>query len=139
MEKEKSNLRRLKRGYWSRKKEHEARQINRQFQLDPRRVYGNLKEMVEAQGDSDKPKYDHGLQGNRRQDRMFTNIEEAASFWRSLWEAEGTGDTGADWLEKVRCAVKEKVPEPTEENFTLSEARAAKVIGKKTQLERTWA
>ena len=37
MEKEKSNLRRLKRGYWSRKKQHEARQINRQFQLDPRR------------------------------------------------------------------------------------------------------
>ena len=91
--------------------------------------------MVEAQGDSDKPKYDHGLQDNRRQDRMFTNIEEAASFWRSLWEAEGTGDTGADWLEEVRCAIREKVPEPTEENFTLSEGRAAKVIGKK----RNWS
>ena len=135
MEKEKSNLRRLKRGYWSRKKQHEARQINRQFQLDPRRVYGNFKEMIEAQGDSDKPKYDHGLQDNRRQDRMFTNIEEAASFWRSLWEAEGTGDTGADWLEEVRCAIREKVPEPTEKNFILSEARAAKVIGKK----RNWS
>ncbi|PFX23499.1 Retrovirus-related Pol polyprotein from type-1 retrotransposable element R2 [Stylophora pistillata] len=119
MEKEKSKLRRLKRGYRSRKKQHEARQINRQFQLDRRRVYGKLKGMVEAQGDSDKPKYDHGLQDNRRQDRMFTNIEEAASFWRSLWEAEGTGDTGADWLEEVRCAIREKVPEPTEENFTL--------------------
>ncbi|PFX12371.1 hypothetical protein AWC38_SpisGene23690 [Stylophora pistillata] len=80
MEKEKSKLRRLKRGYWSRKKQHEARKINRQLQLNPRRVYGSLKGMVEAQEDFDKPKYDHGLQDNRRQDRMFTNIEEAASF-----------------------------------------------------------
>ncbi|PFX12643.1 hypothetical protein AWC38_SpisGene23360, partial [Stylophora pistillata] len=57
--------------------------------------------MVEAQGNSGKPKYDHVLQDNRPKDRMFTNIEEAACFWRSLWEAEGTGDTGADWLEEV--------------------------------------
>ena len=66
---------------------------------------------------------------------MFTNIEEAASFWRSLWEAEGTGDTGAEWLAEVRCAIREKVPEPTEEIFALSEASAAKVIGKK----RNWS
>ena len=135
MEKEKSNLRRLKRGYWSRRKQEETRKINRQFQLDPGRVYANFKEIVESQADTDRPLYVHGQQNKKIQDKMFTNIDKAASFWKSLWESEGAGDTDVEWLDEVRSAIREKVPQPMEEEFSLSEERAAKVIGKK----RNWS
>ena len=39
MEKQKSRLRKLKRGYWRRKKQEDARRMNAQFELDPGRVY----------------------------------------------------------------------------------------------------
>ena len=89
MEKEKSKLRRLKRGYRSRKKREEATKINKQFQLDSRRVYENFKKMIETQEDADKPKYDHGQQGSNTQDKMFDKIEEASSFWKAQWGPKG--------------------------------------------------
>lgn len=62
---------------------------------------------------------------------MFINIEEVVSFWRFLWEVEGIGDIGVDWLEEVRCVIREKVFELMEENFIFSEVCVVKVIGKK--------
>ena len=56
MEKEKSKLRKLKRGYRNNKKREEARRLNKQFELDPGKVYFNLKKIIETQEGGDKPK-----------------------------------------------------------------------------------
>ena len=48
--KEKSKLRKLKRRFWSRKKNEAAGRMNREFQLDPGRVCASFKETIESQG-----------------------------------------------------------------------------------------
>ena len=61
--------------------------------------------MLESQADIDKPKYDRLTQETKVNNYMFTNIDEASSFWKSLWEEEeeeGSGDTEAEWIEKKR-------------------------------------
>ena len=62
--------------------------------------------MLESQADIDKPKYDRLTQETKVNNYMFTNIDEANSFWKSLWEEEeeeeGSGDTEAGWIEKKR-------------------------------------
>ena len=53
--------------------------------------------MLESQADIDKPKCDRVTQGTQVNSHTFTNIDEASSFWRSLWEEKGSGDTEAEW------------------------------------------
>lgn len=57
MDREKSRLRKLKKGFWRSKKLEKAKQLNRKFQLDPRSVYSNFGKMLESQTDSDTPMY----------------------------------------------------------------------------------
>ena len=57
--------------------------------------------MLESQADIDKPKYDRVTQGTQVNNHTFTNIDEASSFWRSLWEEKESGDTEAKWIEEV--------------------------------------
>ena len=52
--------------------------------------------MLESQADIDKPKYDRVTQGTQVNNNTFTNIDEASSFRKSLWEKEGSGDTEAE-------------------------------------------
>ena len=85
MEKKKSKLRKLKRGYRNNRKRGEARRLNKQFELDPGRVYFNLKKIIETQEGVDKPKYDHGLQDEGQDERLFNDVEEASRFLKSLW------------------------------------------------------
>ena len=86
MEKEKSKLRKLKRRFWSRKKNEDARRMNREFQLDPGRVYTSFKETIESQGDCERPSYEHVQQDKEITQRLFTDVNEASSFWKALWE-----------------------------------------------------
>jgi len=58
-------------------------------------------------------------------------LEEATEFWKSLWESEGTGDTSAKWLEAIRSAINERVPESSDEAFELSTEQANSVMMKK--------
>ena len=59
--------------------------------------------MLESQADIDKPKYDRLTQGTKVNNYTFTNIDEASSFWKNLWEEEeGSRDTEAEWIEKKR-------------------------------------
>ena len=54
--------------------------------------------MLESQADIDKPKYDRVTQGTQVNNYTLTNINKASSFWKSLWEKEGSGDTEAEWI-----------------------------------------
>jgi len=71
--------------------------------------------MLESRADIDKPKYDRVTQKTQVNKYTFSNIDEASSFWKSLWEDEGSGDTEAVWIEEVREAMEDIVPEvPTD-------------------------
>ena len=45
-----------------------------------------------------KPKYNRVTQGRQVNNHMLTNTDEARSFWKTLWEEEGSGDTEAEWI-----------------------------------------
>ena len=57
--------------------------------------------MLERQADINKPKYDRQTQVTQVNNHTFTNIDEACSLWKSLWEEEGSGETEAEWIEEV--------------------------------------
>ena len=102
MEREKSKLRKLKKGFVRRKKLYEARQVNRKFQQDPGSVYSCFGKMLEKQQENEKPRYDRTLlQGQQDERRKFEDIEEASEFWKALWEGTGSGNAGMEWLGKL--------------------------------------
>ena len=135
MEKQKSRLRKVKRGYWRRKKQEDARRMNAQFELDPGRVYSDFRRVIDDHSEVAKPKYVHEQEDNESQRNVFSDAEEATTFWRTLWEAQGTGNVKAEWLDEVRDAIREKVPVSPEKDFELSAKQAEKVIMKK----RNWS
>ena len=53
----------------------------------------------------------------------------------ALWEDGGTGENSVQWLADVRRAIENCVPESSNEEFSLDEERARKVITKK----RNWS
>ena len=68
---------------------------------------------------------------NNNNRERFGSIEEASSFWKELWEAEGSGNSQAVWLEEVRHAIFTKVPPPTDEDWTLETTEAVGVLKRK--------
>ena len=74
--------------------------------------------MLESQADIDKPEYDRLTQETQVNNCTFTNIDEASSFWKSLWEEEGSGDTEAEWIEEVREAMEGVIPRSSMERET---------------------
>ena len=105
MEKQKSILRKLKRGFLRSKKQEEARFFHQQFQTDASRVYANMPEMLNEDKENDRPQYITDDQANQGEREIFNNIEEASAFWRTLWETEGTGDRNAAWNSDRRSIV----------------------------------
>ena len=89
-EKQKSAVRKMKKGFCKRKKQEEARLVNRQFYQDARRVYANMKKILSKDDENERPKYT----GNNKLSEVekFDNVEEARSFFRKLREGEGTGN-----------------------------------------------
>ena len=75
MEKQKSILKRLKRGFSRSKKQEEARVLNQQFQTDASRVYANMREMLNKDKENDWPRYIADDQANKGETEMFNNIE----------------------------------------------------------------
>ena len=131
MEKEKSKLRKLKRNFWRVKRLEEARKLNQKFYADPGSIYATFGKMLESQADIDKPKYDRVTQGTQVNNHTFTNIDEASSFWRSLWEEKGSGDTEAEWIEEVREAMEDVVPEVPTDGGNLNAEQVTKIINRK--------
>ena len=99
MEKEISKLRKLKRNFWRVKRLEEDRKLNQKFYTDPGSIYASFVKMLESQADIDKPKYDRVTQGTQVNDHTFTNIDETASFWRSLLLISG-GKRQQSWIKK---------------------------------------
>ena len=93
IEKKRSELRKLKRGFDRKKKQEVSRVINQQFNTVPGRVFANLSEMLKRDPENERPRYKDPGKGARDDSRMFESIEEASGFWRKLWEEirEGLG------------------------------------------------
>ena len=133
MEKCKTALRKLKKGFHRNEKQEEARVLNQQFKTDPGRVYEKMREL--SASEANRPKFVN--KNNSKDIMMFENIGEASEFWRNLWENEaaGTGNTSANWLQEVKSAIMEHVPLPSEEDWVLETAEATRTIKKK----RNWS
>ena len=132
MERQKCELRKLKKAFGRKKKNEEARVINKQFKDDAGRVYSNMREMLAKNEDCDRPKYE-GVSGNTCEEERERSgsIEEASSFWKELWEGQGSGNSQAVWLDEVRHAIFTKVPLPTDEDWTLETAEAVGMLKRK--------
>ena len=106
--------------------------MNRKFQQDPGSVYSCFGKMLEKQRENEKPSYDRTLlQGQQDERRKFEDIEEASEFWRKLWEGTGSGNAGMEWIEDVREAMREAVPEIPTAEFKLTGDKLGQMIRKK--------
>ena len=123
----------MKRAYARKKKTEKARKIRKGSQQDPGRVYSSLREMASEQADKERPKYE--ARRETQSDGVFENIEQAASYWKVLWESEGTGNKSAEWLEEVRQAIAGCVPESCMGECDIEYDQVKKVIVKK----RNWS
>ena len=107
IEKQKSLLRKLKVSFGRKRRQEEAKVLNRQFKEDPGRVYATITMMAEEDPDNARPKYKVA----RNEDQtsaskgVFSDIVEAEGFWRRLWEERGTGDENAEWLKEIELAI----------------------------------
>lgn len=135
MEKKKSELRKLKRGFHRKMKQEVSCVINQQFNTVLGRVFANLSEMLRRDPENERPRYKDPGKHARDDSRMFENMEEASGFWRKLLEESGTGNKNAAWLREVKIAIYEQVPPPTASEWALEVAEAIKVLSKK----RNWS
>ena len=75
MEKQKSILRKLKRGFSRSKKQEEARVLNQQSQTDASGVYANsVRKMLNKDKEYDPRRYIADDQANQGEREMFNNI-----------------------------------------------------------------
>ena len=98
-------------------------------------MYAGIKEIVDKNGEEKQPKYIETSKENEGSQHSFENIEEASSFWKALWEKEGSGDISAKWVEEVKSAINSRVAAPTDEQFLLTKEEAVNAIRKK----RNWS
>ena len=124
-------MRKPKINFWRVKRLEEARKLNQKFYADPGSTYATFGKMLESQADIDKPNYNRVAQGTQVNNYAFTNIDEASSFWKSLWEEEGSGDTEAEWIEEAREAMEDEVPEVPTDGWNLNAEQVTKIIKKK--------
>ena len=61
-------------------------------------VYSSRREMASEQPDKERPKYE--ARRETQSDAVFKNIEQAASYWKALWESEGSRNKSAEWLDR---------------------------------------
>ena len=134
MEKQKARLRKLKKSFLRQKKEKEARELNKQFEIDTGKVYETFNNLIAKDKDNEnRPRYTNNL--NERQGvefERFKNIEEASKFWKELWGKDGIGNRNANWLEGMRTAINSQVPAPPDENdVELDSRKAVEVLKRK--------
>ena len=75
MEKEKSNLRKLKRKYKRKIKQEESSEPNKRFQVDLGKVYSCLKEIIAEDDEKDIPKYEVNPRDREGNENKFKNME----------------------------------------------------------------
>ena len=130
MEKYKSVLRKLKSGFIRRKKVEESGRLNRQFEIDPGRVYDQFNNIAKNKKDciNGTPTYKSNLDDSKEECQMFDDIEEASGFWRDLWGERGTGDPSADWFKEIKNTINKRVPAPSEEEWNLELKQVLKSV-----------
>ncbi|PFX21126.1 hypothetical protein AWC38_SpisGene14404 [Stylophora pistillata] len=83
IEKKKSSLRKLKKGFVRGNKLEEARLINQQFKDDTSRVYAGMRRVLANDQESKRPKYvDPGKRDEEIEEKVFVNIEEVVAITR---------------------------------------------------------
>ena len=53
-------------------------------------------------------------QDEQEERKLFTDIKEASSFWKDLWEGNGTGNGSAEWLHDLSAVINDRLPPPEE-------------------------
>ena len=129
MEKQKSLLRKLKRGFYWRQKHDEARSVNHHFKVNAGQAYAYVREVLNKDKESERPKYAPADNKNA-EGKMFENIEDASSFWIHLWKSQGTGKRNAQSLEDIKSASYSRVPSPSENTWKLDTTGATKVLAR---------
>ena len=105
----------------------EARSLNQQFTQDKKQVYAKFAAMCEE--DVERRRYRVvEKDGHHSNGYCFDDIEAASSFWRSLWESNGTGNKNAIWMKDIKVAIASRVPLPSEEEWDLDPTLAAKIL-----------
>ena len=62
---------------------------------------------------------------------MIIIIKTCGKNKKSMWETQGIWNTSALWLDEIRNAIRDSVPDMMEEDFELSVDQAVKVISRK--------
>ena len=87
MEKQKTRLRKLKKSFLRQKKEKEARELNKQFEMDTGKVYETFNNLIAKDKDNEnRPRYTNNFKKEQQggEFEKFKNIEEASKFWKEL-------------------------------------------------------
>ena len=135
MERKKYELRKLKRSRVKRKNVEESRALNNKYDGDPGAVYSAFTDMIKKDSLNERPKYNNN-QSDEENSNVFENIEEASTFWRSLWEKSGTGNANPEWLDKIGAAIDYSISDnESTDKWELRTSQIADVIRKK----RNWS
>ena len=92
--------------------------------------------MIARDDENEKPKYQKCVLTEKKNiGDLFDNITEASTFWKSLWEMSGTGNSNCQWLKEIKRAMDISVPDPDiNQRWELTTECGAKVVPKK----RNW-
>ena len=81
IEKQKSVLRKLKVSFGRRKRQEEAKELNRKFTEDPGRVYPTITKIAAEDSDNARPKYKRDCKDQVRVNKgVFSDIAEGEGF-----------------------------------------------------------
>lgn len=94
-------------------------------------MYTTFGEILDNQSDNDRPKYNATTQSTNQNNNKYTDIVEASSFWRGLWEEEGNGDAEVGWVKEIEEAMEHVVPEVPTNTWNLSVEQVSKIINRK--------
>ena len=85
--------------------------------------------------EEEPPRYQKISSTGTREGGMFEDIEEASSFWRRLWETQGSGNKDAAWLQDLEDAIARGVSPPPKEQWQIETSQAVRDLLKK----RNWS
>ena len=136
IEKQKPLLRGLKVSFGRKRRQEEAKVLNRQSKEDPGREFATITMMAKEDPDNARPKYKVARNEVQTSASKGANIVEAEGIWRRLWEERGTGDENAEWLKEIELTISQRVLSPTVGAWTLETNEAVKVrYPKEAELE----
>ena len=95
---------------------------------DQKAIFNKFKDCIKKDPDNMKPIYKEEAQVKKR---YFEKPEDVEQFWRSLWQAEDSGNLAATWLDEIRIKMAEIVPDPHEGDLEITSSDCYRAVGKK--------